>query len=169
MRLTALSRAAIALGLTPNLTLADARARVPELVALDRDHSAEARLLSRIVADCVRYTPMAAAEPPDGAILDITGCAHAFGGEEYLRSDLVRHLSGAGITAFCALGDTPEQARALVRDLVLALQAVLLVKNAPPEVADAFCASRLEAGAGATFGLLPRGTDARAIVARASG
>ena len=115
MRLTALSRAAIALGLTPNLTLADARARVPELVALDRDHGAEARLLSRIVADCVRYTPMAAAEPPDGAILDITGCAHAFGGEEYLRADLVRHLSEAGITAFCALGDTPEQARALVR------------------------------------------------------
>jgi len=60
------------------------------------------------------------------------------------------------------------QARALVRDLVLALQAVLLVKHAPAEVADAFCASRLEAGAGAAFGLLPRGTDTRAIVARAA-
>ncbi|HXD45409.1 MAG TPA: isovaleryl-CoA dehydrogenase [Pseudolabrys sp.] len=60
------------------------------------------------------------------------------------------------------------QARALVRDLVLALQAVLLVKNAPPEVSDAFCASRLEAGAGAAFGLLPRGADTRAIVERAA-
>jgi putative acyl-CoA dehydrogenase len=51
---------------------------------------------------------------------------------------------------------------------VLALQAVLLVKNAPPEVSDAFCASRLEAGAGAAFGLLPRGADTRAIVERAA-
>jgi putative acyl-CoA dehydrogenase len=59
------------------------------------------------------------------------------------------------------------QARALVRDLVLALQAVLLIKHAPPAVADAFCASRLGAGAGAVFGLLPRGADTRAIVERA--
>ena len=115
MRLTALSRGAIALGLTPNLTLADARARVPELVALDRNHEAEARLLARIVAGCVRYTPMAAAEPPDGAILDISGCAHSFGGEAGLRADLMRRLEASGATAFCALGDTPEQARALAR------------------------------------------------------
>jgi protein ImuB len=115
MRLTALSRAAIALGLTPDLTLADARARIPDLVALDRDHGAEARLLARIVAGCVRYTPMAAAEPPDGVILDISGCAHAFGGEEELESDLRRRLKASGITALSALGDTPEQARALAR------------------------------------------------------
>jgi len=115
MRLTAVSRGAIALGLMPDLTLADARAQVPELVALDRDHEAEARLLARIVAGCVRYTPMAAAEPPDGAILDISGCAHGFGGEAGLRADLVRRLEASGITAVCALGDTPEQARALAR------------------------------------------------------
>ncbi len=56
------------------------------------------------------------------------------------------------------------QARALTRDLVLALQAALLTKHAPPAVADAFCASRL--GGGAVFGLLPRGLDLRAIVER---
>jgi putative acyl-CoA dehydrogenase len=59
------------------------------------------------------------------------------------------------------------QARALVRDLVLALQAALLVRHAPAAVADAFCASRLE-GDGSVFGLLPRGIDARAIVDRAA-
>jgi protein ImuB len=93
MRLTALSRAALALGLTPNLTLADARARVPDLIALDRNHPAEARLLARIVAGCARYTPMAAAEPPDGAILDITGCTHAFDGEDGLARDLAGRLA----------------------------------------------------------------------------
>jgi putative acyl-CoA dehydrogenase len=60
------------------------------------------------------------------------------------------------------------QARALTRDLVLALQAALLVKHAPPAVADAFCASRLDGDAGSAFGALPRGLDLRAIVERAA-
>jgi len=59
-----------------------------------------------------------------------------------------------------------SQARALTRDLVLALQAALLARHAPAAVADAFCAARLS-GDSAAFGLLPRGTDARAIVERA--
>jgi protein ImuB len=115
MRLTALSRAAIALGLTANLTLADARARLPELLVLDRDHEAEARLLARIVAGCARYTPMAAAAPPDGAILDITGCTHGFDGEQGLKADFAARLAQSGVTARLAFGNTPEQARALAR------------------------------------------------------
>jgi len=59
------------------------------------------------------------------------------------------------------------QARALVRDLVLALQAALLVKHAPAAVADAFCASRLGGESGGAFGTLPRDADLRAIVERA--
>jgi len=58
-----------------------------------------------------------------------------------------------------------SQARALVRELVLALQAALLIKHAPAPVADAFCASRLDGERGA-FGLLPRGLDLGAIVER---
>jgi protein ImuB len=114
MRLTALSRAAIALGLTPGLTLADARARIPELVAIDRDHRAEARLLARIVAACARYTPMAASEPTHGVILDVTGCTHPFDGEAGLKGDLVARLAGS-VALQLAFGDTPEQARALAR------------------------------------------------------
>jgi putative acyl-CoA dehydrogenase len=60
-----------------------------------------------------------------------------------------------------------SQARALTRDLVLALQAALLIKHAPAAVADAFCASRLGGEAGSAFGTLPRGLDMRAIVERA--
>jgi putative acyl-CoA dehydrogenase len=58
------------------------------------------------------------------------------------------------------------QARALTRDLVLALQAALLITHAPAAVADAFCASRL-AQEGGAFGTLPRGLDLGAIVNRA--
>jgi putative acyl-CoA dehydrogenase len=59
------------------------------------------------------------------------------------------------------------QARVLVRDLVLALQASLLIRHAPAAVADAFCASRLGDEGGA-FGMLPRGCDLNAIAARAA-
>lgn len=59
------------------------------------------------------------------------------------------------------------QARHFVRNLVLALQAALLIRHAPADVADAFCATRL-AGEGGAFGLLPSGTDAKSIIARAA-
>ena len=61
-----------------------------------------------------------------------------------------------------------SQARVLVRDLVLALQAALLIKHAPDAVADAFCASRLSGEAGGAFGTLPRGRDLRALAERAA-
>jgi putative acyl-CoA dehydrogenase len=60
-----------------------------------------------------------------------------------------------------------SQARALTRDLALALQAMLLLRHAPTAVAEAFCASRLR-GEGGVFGLLPAGTDTRAIIERAA-
>jgi len=60
-----------------------------------------------------------------------------------------------------------SQARILTRDMVLALQAALLIRHAPPIVADAFCASRLGEGTSA-FGLLPRGLDLNAIAGRAA-
>jgi putative acyl-CoA dehydrogenase len=55
-----------------------------------------------------------------------------------------------------------------VRDLVLVIQAALLLRHAPAPVADAFCASRLGKEPGGTFGLLPSGIDCRAIVERAA-
>jgi putative acyl-CoA dehydrogenase len=86
------------------------------------------------------------------------------GGEPRLKSfadRLQKRLSGAD-------RNDESQARVLVRDLVLALQAALLIKHAPAAVADAFCAARLNGEGGGAFGTLPRGLDLRAIVERAS-
>jgi putative acyl-CoA dehydrogenase len=58
------------------------------------------------------------------------------------------------------------RARRVVERMALALQGSLLVRHAPPEVADAFCASRLAGDAGLQYGTLPRGVDCDAIVAR---
>jgi putative acyl-CoA dehydrogenase len=47
------------------------------------------------------------------------------------------------------------------------LQGSLLARHAPAAVSDAFIASRLGGDWGQSFGSLPPGVDARAIVARA--
>ncbi|TWV44694.1 DNA alkylation response protein [Streptomyces misionensis] len=59
------------------------------------------------------------------------------------------------------------RARRLVERLALVLQGSLLVRHAPPEVADAFCASRLGGDHGGTFGTLPGGLDLAPVVERA--
>src|SRR3954452_18221955 len=67
------------------------------------------------------------------------------------------------------LGDAQDleaRARRLVEDLALALQGSLLVRHAPPAVADAFCAARLAGAAGLAYRTLPTGADTAAIVAR---
>jgi hypothetical protein len=77
MRIVALDAAALRLGLAPGLTLADARARVPELAAVDHDPHGDRLWLERIADGCDRWTPMVALDPPDGVTLDITGCVES--------------------------------------------------------------------------------------------
>lgn len=57
-------------------------------------------------------------------------------------------------------------ARRLTEDLALALQASLLLRHAPPYIADAFCAARLGEDRGLNYGHLPSGIDIEAVVAR---
>jgi putative acyl-CoA dehydrogenase len=72
------------------------------------------------------------------------------------------------VAGFVAEGADPQwEARGLVEDLGLALQGSLLVRDAPPAVADAFCASRLANDGGHTIGTLPLGVDAEALLSRA--
>jgi putative acyl-CoA dehydrogenase len=65
-------------------------------------------------------------------------------------------------------GDAEGQARRVVERMALVLQGALLLRYAPPAVADAFCASRLGGDWGHAFGSLPRGLDTAAIVERAA-
>jgi putative acyl-CoA dehydrogenase len=58
------------------------------------------------------------------------------------------------------------RARRVVEEMALCLQGSLLVRSAPPAVADAFCAARLGADGGLEYGTLPAGTDFETILAR---
>jgi len=62
--------------------------------------------------------------------------------------------------------DVELRARRTVERLATCLQGSLLVRHAPPEVADAYCATRLGGEGGRAYGTLPRGLDLAAIVER---
>ena len=59
-----------------------------------------------------------------------------------------------------------QRARRVVESMALCLQGSLLVRSAPPALADAFCASRLGGEGGMEYGTLPAGVDFEGIIAR---
>ena len=105
-RITALTDGAARLGLKTGMGLADARARYPKLPVVEADLEADQRLLENIADWCDRYTPLVGLDPPDGLFLDVTGCAHLFGGETALARDLVTRLTQQGLRARVAVADT---------------------------------------------------------------
>jgi putative acyl-CoA dehydrogenase len=102
---------------------------------------------------------------PEGVPVFLDECELAAGANERLDA----HLAGLRKELGSIEGETVEwRARRLVEDLAVALQASLLVRHAPPAVADAFCAARLGDG-GRAFGTLPASADVAAIAERALG
>jgi putative acyl-CoA dehydrogenase len=71
------------------------------------------------------------------------------------------------LTSLPAAGLDEFGARRLAEQLVVAVQAGLLLRHAPAAVADAFVASRLAREVGGAFGRLPAGVDCGALLARA--
>ncbi|WP_405683545.1 acyl-CoA dehydrogenase family protein [Streptomyces sp. NBC_00057] len=71
------------------------------------------------------------------------------------------------LTELADLNGIEARARRLVERMALVLQGSLLVRWAPPEVADAFCASRLGGDWGMAFGTLPHSLDLASVVERA--
>lgn len=115
VRVGAVDQAAANSGITPGMRLADARALVPHLKAVGMNPAADARALARLADWAMRYTPWSATDGEDGIALDITGCAHLFGGEDKMLHDLSKRLGSYRLTTRLALADTPAAAWAWAR------------------------------------------------------
>jgi protein ImuB len=119
--LAAVNGAAAEAGLGPGLPLADARAMLPDLRVGELAPADDGEALTRLAQWCGRYTPWTAVDPTGdpgggaGILLDVTGCAHLFGGEAALLADLVRRIERLGFTARAALAETPGAAWAAAR------------------------------------------------------
>jgi putative acyl-CoA dehydrogenase len=92
-------------------------------------------------------------------------CELATGGDSRFDEHLARVRRQT--TAVLSSDDPQFEARRIVEDLAVALEAALLIRHAPTAVADAFCASRLGGEGGRVYGTLPRGVEAGAIIDRA--
>ena len=79
--LAAIDENASAAGLVPGMVLADARALVPDLAVRPSHPDKDAAALAQLADWCARFSPWVAVDGADGLFLDITGCAHLFGGE----------------------------------------------------------------------------------------
>ncbi len=99
----------------------------------------------------------AAAREPEAMPAFIAECRLATGANEHFDKHMNRMEAGF----------TEWNARRVVEDLAVALQASLLIQHAPPAVSDAFCASRLNRDGGYAYGTLPPGTDTEGILNRA--
>jgi protein ImuB len=95
------------------MPLADALSFVPGLAAAEPAKDATA--LRRLAEWCGRYSPWTAPDGIDGIKIEITGCAHLWGGEGALAADLAARLDRQGITGHIAIADTPGAAWACAR------------------------------------------------------
>src|SRR5258708_28062086 len=98
--------AAAHFGLAIGLPLAKARAICPHLKVFDADEAADDKTLGDIADWCDRFTPLVALDPPHGLFLDITGCAHLFGGEATLLRLLCDVLTAQGFAVSAAIAST---------------------------------------------------------------
>jgi protein ImuB len=114
-RIVALDEKAAALGLKPGLGIADTRAMHPGIEVVEAEPEADRRLIEALADWCDRYTPLVAIDGDDGLFLDITGCAHLFGGERAMLDDLLAKLFHQGFAVSAGLASTPGAAWAGAR------------------------------------------------------
>ncbi|WP_135450873.1 Y-family DNA polymerase [Tabrizicola caldifontis] len=113
--LVSLSPGAEAAGLVPGQALRDATAICPALLTVAEDPLAEARFLTGLRRWAGRFSPWVAEEPPAGLMIDLTGTAHLFGGEEAVLAQVAGDCADLGLTVRAGIADTPGAAWGLAR------------------------------------------------------
>jgi len=113
--ITAVSEAAAAQGVQPGMRAADAKAICNSLEVFDEKPGRAEKLLLGIGEWCIRYTPVVAIDPPDGILLEISGCAHLWGGERPYLVEILKQLKSKGYTVRGAMADTIGAAWAIAR------------------------------------------------------
>ncbi len=102
-------------GVEAGMAVADARAIIPGLQVIDDIPELAERLLKGIGEWCIRFTPTVAIDLPGGLLMDVTGCAHLWGGEKSYLTEISKRLRDFGYDARLALADTIGTAWAVAR------------------------------------------------------
>lgn len=110
-----LSAEAEAAGLGLGQPLRDATAICPGLLTAPAAPLAEAHFLLALRRWAGRFSPWVTEEPPAGLMIDLTGSAHLYGGEEGVLAQVAQDCEGLGLTVRAAIADTPGAAWGLAR------------------------------------------------------
>jgi len=106
MIITATNAVAEKQGIYRGMSLADARAFTPDLEVLDDKPDLINKLLTRLAEWCIRFTPVVAIDPPDGLILNATGCTHLWKGDIPYLNEIIKRLNDRGYDVQAAIADT---------------------------------------------------------------
>ena len=93
-------------GLYRGMSFSDARAFCPDLISRPARPDLDAQFLTALRRWALRWCPWVARDGADGLVLDITGSAHLFGGEEAMLAAMGQRLTRAGLSVRSGLGDT---------------------------------------------------------------
>ncbi len=113
VRIAAANAAGLAAGAIPGTMLADARTLCPSLATAPSDPAGDLAFLEKLALWAQRWGPWSALDAPDGLIVDVTGVAHLFGGEEALLADVRAALAQRRLAARLAIAPTAGAAWAL--------------------------------------------------------
>lgn len=95
--------------------VADARAIIPGIPVFDDKPGMAEQVLNAIGEYCIRYAPLVSIDLPDGLILDVSGCAHLWGGESNYLTVILNRFKKLGYHAGAGLADTIGAAWAIAR------------------------------------------------------
>ncbi|WP_158799237.1 DNA polymerase Y family protein [Pedobacter sp. L105] len=117
MLITAISSVAQRFGVEVGMRAADAKAICPGLEVLDDKPGRSLKLLRGLGEWCVRYSPIVAIDEyaKDGLLMDVSGCAHLWGGEKKYLKEIISRLKSKGYSVRLAIADTPGAAWAVSR------------------------------------------------------
>ncbi|MHA7876485.1 Y-family DNA polymerase [Roseivivax sp.] len=113
--LAALSPRASAEGLYPGQPLRDAHAACADLLTRLANPHREAAFLGTLHRWAGKFSPWVAREAPDALVIDLTGCAHLFGGEAALLAQVEEDCADLGLSLRAGIADTLGAAWALAR------------------------------------------------------
>ncbi len=112
VRLVSLNKHARRIGLAPGMTLTDARAAAPNLITVAEEPLRDEAFLKALQRWCVKFSPWSACDGKDALLLNVTGCAHLFGGEAAMAELICEGLADMQVEARIGIADTKGAAKA---------------------------------------------------------
>ncbi|MCF6232344.1 MAG: DNA polymerase Y family protein [Rhodobacteraceae bacterium] len=113
--ITSLNLAASVAGVQMGQPVRDAFAMCAGLITRARNTPAEVAFLAALRRWAGKFSPWVAEESPEGLMIDLTGCAHLFGGEAALLGVIEADCADMGLSLQAGIADTLGAAWALAR------------------------------------------------------